>query len=342
MKQLLYNSFIVCLITGAVAYGRDTLVADTGLVKEGVVKKSKPVERDTSQSVTTSLSDTADAKKEITKQDTQSDFDNPFVSSDDNASIGDSGQTAGSDSLVNPFVSEETPVSEPAAIDEGEERGVDILVDLGLGISLPRFFIKPAYIATTGRPRFLINPGVMLPFGKKFFAWIALRYLQLSVDLGESYATVSNMYPVTRVKIDTQELMSFLSLPVKVGMRFETAIVTPFVYLNVEPAYLTGSNQFVKQEIHTTFSDGSEYFLPGEQNTEDITTTDYRERHQIFIGGGLGFEISYGYGFVYIDAGCQYAVFETDNSTEQAHSKPWRNSCRVIYFPVSLGIRFYL
>ena len=183
---------------------------------------------------------------------------------------------------------------------------------------------------------------MIIPFADKFFAGIAIRYMQLSVDLSRSYSTISGYYPFTSVKTNTNEVMTFVSVPIKFGMRFEFNKLTPYFYVDIEPAYLTGSNQFISEEIHTIFSDGSEYFLPGEKNTQDMETTGNRKREQIFVGGGIGIEFPYGYGSVYIDGGCKYGVFDTDVSEAQGHSKPWRNASGVIYFPVSLGIRFYL
>ena len=263
---------------------------------------------------------------------------NPFLSGEDK-------QAASSETPENPFVSEEEPISEaePAEEEKEEERRVvDILVDLGLGVSLSRFFIEPKDITTEGKPSFLFNPGVIFPFAKRFFAGIAIRYMQLSVDLSYSSSSIDGSYAKINAKTSTNEIMTFLSAPIKLGMRFETQKVNPYFYMAIEPAYLMGSNQFVSKEIRVIYPDGSEYLMPGEQNTSDINTIDYRTRQQIFIGGGIGIEISYGYGFVYLDGCCQYALFETDNSEEIGHSTPWRSSSRVIFFPVSLGIRFFL
>lgn len=290
------------------------------------------------------LSDTT-AKKEVKQADTAKDPVNPFVSSDEDTSSKESEQIDALKAPVNPFLSEAETISEIEPFDETEEGGIDILVDLGLGVSLSRFFIEPEDVSTKGKPSFIFNPGVIIPFAKRFYGGIAIRYMQLSVDLSHSSSSVDESYAKINAKTNTNEIMTFLSVPIKLGMRFETQKITPYFYVDIEPAYLTGSNQFVSKEVRAIFPDGSEYLMPGEQNTSDIKTTDYRERHQIFVGGGIGIEIPYGYGFVYLDGCCQYAVFETDNpdfKTKIDHSVPYRSSSRVIYFPVSLGIRFYL
>ena len=267
---------------------------------------------------------------------------NPFLTGDDEASEED---TAAVETLANPFLSEEETAATNESLDDAQEGGIDILVDLGLGVSLSRFFIEPKDISTKGKPSFIFNPGVIIPFAKRFYGGIALRYMQISVDLSLSNSSVDGSYAEITSKTNTNEIMTFLSVPVKLGMRFETPKITPYFYVDIEPAYLTGSNQFVSKEVRVIYPDGTEYFMPGELNSSDIKTTDYRERHQIFAGGGIGIEISYGYGFVYLDGCCQYALLPTDNPDFKMkidHSVPYRSSSRVIYFPVSLGIRFYL
>lgn len=268
--------------------------------------------------------------------------ENPFLTGEDKAATGEEKQTHDSDTPENPFLAGEETVSADESIDEVERRGIDLLIDLGLGVSLSRFFIKPEDLTTEGKPSFLFNSGVIISFADMFFTGIAIRYMQLSVDLSSSYSTISGVYPYTSVKTNTNELLTYVSVPIKFGMRFELNKITPYFYADIEPAYLTGSNQFISKEIRTVFTDSSEYFMAGEKNTQDMETTSNRKRGQIFVGGSIGIEFTYGYGSVYIDGGCKYGIFDTDVSETQGHSIPWRNASSVIYFPVSLGIRFFL
>ena len=293
---------------------------------------------------TTTVKKGKDTTKEAETKDDSDVPENPFITEEE-AADSETKQEDDAEMPENPFLTGEETVSADEPIEEEEGGGIDILVDLGLGVSLSRFFIEPEDLSTKGKPSFIFNPGVIIPFAKIFYGSIAIRYMQLSVDLSHSFSSADDSYAKIISKTNTNEVMTFLSVPIKVGMRFETQRITPYFYADIEPAYLTGSNQFVSKEVRGVFPDGTEYLMPGEKNTSDINTTDYRERHQIFIGGGVGIEISYGYGFVYIDGCCQYALFETDNpdfNTKVDHSIPYRSSSRVIYFPVSLGIRFFL
>ena len=327
----IYHFLIVSLLLITVSFSQEPSVSDSDAKTEKGTEESmlEDEKENTGTDTAAAIEKTAESEELPS---------NPFVSDDEE-------QVESSDIPENPFTSDEETISEAETVEkqEGEERRIiDILVDLGIGASLSRFTIKPEDVSVEGKPSFLFNPGVLIPFKRLFFAGISIRYMQLSVDLSRSYSTISGNYPSTSVKTYTNEIMTFVSVPVKVGMRFELGKIIPYFYADIEPAYLTGSNQFISEEIHTVFMDGSEYFLPGEKNTKDMETTDNRKREQIFIGGGIGIEIPYGYGSVYLDGGCQYGVFDTDISEEQGHSMPWRSGSSVIYFPVSLGIRFFL
>ena len=324
---------------------KDAEKAEQEKISESSEKKAdseKSKTEDTTEVKDPSVSANADTTKEAEKTDDSDVPENPFVTGVDETAVSETEQSDDSETPENPFLTGEETVSVDEPLDETEGGGIDLLVDLGLGVSLSRFFIEPEDLTTEGKPSFLFNPGVIIPFAKRFFAGISVRYMQISVDLSSSYSTISDNYPSTSVKTYTNEIMTFISVPLKLGMRFELSKIIPYFYADIEPAYLTGSNQFISEEIHTVFTDGSEYFLPGEKNTKDMETTGNRKREQIFVGGGIGIEFPYGYGSVYIDGGCKYGVFDTDISEAQGHSMPWRNASSVIYFPVSLGIRFFL
>jgi len=343
-----YLACIVLIIACNVAFSQNP--TDTTAAKKNKAPASEKKadsetgkKEDKTEVKTPPVSAKTDTIEKVINEDDSDVPENPFVTGEEEGITDEAEKEDITEVPENPFLTggEET-VSADESIDEAEGGGIDFLVDLGLGVSLSRFFIESEDLTTEGKPSFLFNPGVIIPFADKFFAGIAIRYMQLSVDLLRSYSTVSGYYPLTSVKINTNEIMTYISVPIKLGMRFELNKLTPYFYADIEPAYLTGSNQFISEEIHTKFADGSEYFLPGEKNTQDMETTASRKREQIFIGGGIGIEFPYGYGSVYIDGGCKYGVFDTDVSEAQGHSKPWRNASSVIYFPVSLGIRFYL
>ncbi len=214
----------------------------------------------------------------------------------------------------------------------------DILLNLSLGISLTEFKLEQD-VSTQMKPRFLLDAGVIVPFSRWFFAGVSLRYLQLSAGLSKSYSTFPNDYPVVSGTIKTEEKLTYVSAAVKCGMRFELDAISPYFYLGIEPAYLTAAGQYTVENIRTLWG------VTGPEQIDKIITdnrvTRQRERHQIFAGGGIGLEIFYGYGSVFIDAGLNYALFDNDESND-AKSVFKRKSCRIFYFPVSLGIRFYL
>ncbi len=251
----------------------------------------------------------------------------------------DEGRINDSETITNPFLTQDESVPKIELPDESENRGIDFLIELSAGVSLPQFTIEPDNISTKGEPRFLVSSGVIVPFARLFYTGISVRYLQLSFELEKSNTTTVGLYPFTTVKTVTNELMGFLSVPVKIGMRFEIGIATPYFYANIEPAYLTSGRQFGITKTHTVDYDSSEIIIT---EIKDIETTDYRERHQVFIGGGIGIDISYGYGSIFIEGSCQVGIFDTDEESGNDISVPKRTSSSLIYFPISVGIKFYL
>lgn len=319
------------------------------------------------------LTDTATAKEEISDTVTEKKLNkseqqieqtktaesivNPFLSSDDTTSqiLSDESETESETESVDESTSQEKQteisgvdsslillenetVPEAESFDESDRVWIDIIIDNSVGISLPRFDIEPKYISTEGKPSFIFDLGIIIPFSQWFYAEVSVRYLRLSVDLSESHTTTA-ISTTTISETTTKEFMTFVSAPVKLGIRFELGLITPYFYADIEPAYLTASSQFAVEKVHTIFgANGPERF---DENVYDINTTKQRERHQIYVGGGVGIEISYGYGTVFLDGGCQYAIFETDEPND-SKSRPIRTTSSVIYFPITIGIRFYL
>ncbi len=268
------------------------------------------------------------------------DFENPFLSEDKEVSAQEETITEDStETTSNPFLAEEeggVPAEEPEA--GFEQGGVDILLDLGVGVSLSYFTVKPDYINTEMKPDFLFQPAMIIPFARLFYGSIALRYLRVSLKMSYNLTSFSNTETIT-ISENTDELLSYISVPCKVGMRFNVGIFTPYFYTDVEPAYLSSAEQYIKSEKEIIYASGVKFVAP---ETEDRNTTDYRERLQLFAGGGIGLDISYGYGSVYIDGGIQVALLDTDHGDGLEVSRPYRTSVKFIYFPITIGIRFYL
>ncbi len=232
----------------------------------------------------------------------------------------------------------DTAASDGPELFEEDQVVLDLQLNLSLGISLTEFKL-PEDASTQMKPRFLLDVGVVIPFLKWFYAGVSLKYLQLSVGLSKSYSTFPNDYPVVTGTIKTEEKLTYVSAAVKCGMRFELETILPYFYIGIEPAYLTAAGQYTVENTHTLWDvNGPEQF---DKIQTDNRVTRQRERHQIFAGGGIGLEIFYGYGSIIIDGGLLYGLFDNDESND-TKSVFKRTSCRIFYFPVSLGIRFYL
>ena len=266
------------------------------------------------------------------------DFDNPFATGDEEETVSPEPQEETADTPENPFLAgPQTDVdTEEDAFEEASD-GLDFLVDLAIGVNLPRFEVEPNSITSEGTPNFLFNAGVIIPFAKWFYGGVSLRYLQHAFKLGK-FDTSYTDSTASFTSFDTREKMTFVSLPLLVGMRFDFGPVVPYFYVDVEPAYLTGGHQFAKVTATTNYLNGDSEV---KTYNADIDLTDIREQFQIAVGGGVGLEISYGYGAFYLDGSLQFALMEIDKSKD-FKSLPMRTSCKAIYFPLTLGIRFFL
>jgi hypothetical protein len=218
-----------------------------------------------------------------------------------------------------------------------EKKLIDILLDISQGFTMTRFIVKePDYISTRGKYDFTYAIGIMLPFKQRFYAEVGFRYMRLKFSLSSTlWSSVTNQTVSTDTKY---ELMNFVSLPVQLGMRFEIRRFIPFFYIDCVPAYLTAGSQYVVVKSETIFSDGSKM---KSTYTQDIETTKNRARFQTALGGGIGLEWLYGYGSIYLDGSCQFVLGDPDAKNDTV-SLPQRTASRLIYFPVSLGLRFFL
>ena len=65
------------------------------------------------------------------------------------------------------------------------------------------------------------------------------------------------MGPLVLGSINSTKQVHFtmLSLPIKVGMRFELGVVAPYFYLDAEGAILLSANQFSKRKSTTYFNE---------------------------------------------------------------------------------------
>lgn len=212
----------------------------------------------------------------------------------------------------------------------------DLLLDISRGISMTRFIVsQPENISTSTNTDYYYDIGVLIPIKKRFFAGVAFRYVQLKFTLRQEIASsIMNQKTV----FTTQELMNYISLPLKFGMRFKIGRFIPYFFADFEGALLTGASQFVRKESVTVYPDSARQ---SSVVIQDINTTSSRKRFQPFVGAGAGLEVFYGYGTVVIEGGCQYGLVDPDAEND-TKSIPVRLSSSIIYFPVSIGLRFFL
>lgn len=256
---------------------------------------------------------------------------NPFITDGDTAAR--SAQSVYEDSSINPFLSQREPYADEQTTSESDKWTIDILLDLSAGFGYTRIYdIKPEYISTDGKGNFLFSLGVMIPFVKLLYAKASINYFRVTYATSFTTPNAIDMY-VTRTG---DEVLSFIGGSVDFGIRLDPEWpVFPFIYGVLEPAFLTTAGRLTVTETYTTFSDNA-YLSSKSSENNDITLN--RERHQIFIGAGIGCEVNYGYGSVYIDCGFRHPLLEPGDT----NSKPERSASKLMYFPLSLGIRFYL
>lgn len=247
-------------------------------------------------------------------------------------SIAEQETTDSSAEIINPFFSDDELTSAPESSDEPEGAAIDIILDLSIGVSTTLFKAEPKTISTGLKPNFLFDLGVIVPFLQRLYAGVSVRFLQLTYSLSDSVPGLHGSY----LKTDTDECMRFLSAPVNLGMRFELGPVVPYFYATFEPAYLTSASRYTVNKTYVVSPiDSATLYV---ESTDDKKTTKQRERHQIFLGGGIGLEISYGYGAVYLDGSFLFALLEPGTQ----NTSPAQTSSSMKYFPISLGIRFFL
>lgn len=257
-------------------------------------------------------------------------FKNPFIETGLKESKGSS--------IEETKTSDATSPTDPTLYDSSSQQErvlpIDLIVDLSVGANMNLLMVEPNYITTEGKANFYSSAGIIVPFGRWFYAGVSVCFMKLSCNFNNTDTAYVNGTFIK--KTTSEELLTFISAPIKIGMRFSAGIVIPYFYAEFEPAYLTSSYLFAKEESEVTYINGGpkQSFIA----TTESETTLYRERHQIFLGGGAGIEVSYGYGAMYINAGCNYSMLDGGNEK----SKPLRNKCRILHFPVSIGIRFFI
>ncbi len=239
---------------------------------------------------------------------------------------------------LNPFLPEDGLSSVPKPQDISKTSKIDIIMDLSIGLNAtlfkatPEIKSEPAAFLTETKPDFMFEAGVIIPFLRRLYLGIYLRYFGLKYTLSDSISGVNGSYST----IDTEENLHFLSAPIKLGVTVEFNIFTPYLYAEFQPAYLTSAARHTSTKNYSVFVPDSAILFTNPVEDKDITKK--RERHQIFAGGGIGLDIAYGYGSVYIEAGAMFALKEPGILS----ASPVLKSSNIIYFPFFLGLKFYL
>ena len=318
--------FLICLTLFTLTYtttGEEQSVDSTSI--DNSQQKTTPSDVSPSDTIVST-----EKEKETTPSEESSEvFKNPFI---------ESGLKESKDTSIESSKTSDAPSSTDSTLPElssQQERDfpLDLLIDLSIGANMNLLMVEPNYITTEGKANFYSSAGIMVPFGRWFYAGVSVCFMKLSCNFNNTDTAYVNGTFINRTT--SEELLTFISAPIKIGMRFSAGTVVPYFYAEFEPAYLTSSYLYAKEsEVSYTNGGPKQSFIA----TTESETTLYRERHQIFLGGGAGIEISYGYGAVYINAGCNYSMLDEGNDK----SKPLRNKFRILHFPVSIGIRFFI
>jgi hypothetical protein len=209
---------------------------------------------------------------------------------------------------------------------------LDLLLDISMGYSLSRFSTDSPFYSSESRGDLLFNIGIILPIGKRFFGEIAFRNTQIKYGMSDSTADQMGSYFTTK----SEESRNYISLPMSFGVRHDFGSMAPYAYAVCEPAYLTSSGMMTRRKSHSLFlPDSAVYTIV---SIQDKNVIDSRTRYQVFLGGGIGTEISYGYGLIYLDAGVRVAMRESG----YLDFTPQETTSTLLFFPISMGLRFYL
>lgn len=272
------------------------------------------------------------------KKSSTEEFDNPFSTGDDSSSA-ITEEFGESDTPQNPFTVTDESISGveevPANLDESEQSQIDFLIDLTVGLNFSRLEVEPVSISTEGESDFTFGLGVLIPFPRHLYAKASVRYNRIRFRTANS-DSIPSLTEIHYSKETTEELLIYVSLGIDVGMRFKLGPLVPYFYAELQPAVLTSSGRStVMETYYMNASDSADITFIAAVDRE---TTRDRERIMLFAGGGVGLEISYGYGAFYIDGAIQLALKDPGHK----NSSPIRTSSKLMFFPVTMGIRFYL
>ncbi len=263
------------------------------------------------------------------------DKDNIFLTDEDNIFL--NSDTPKKRDTVSLQFSDDLDYSE----DMIEKALIDWKADISISGIVPLFTPDDNALLLETRPNvsMAFDMGMNALFKECIFASLSLRYLHLSFDVdrieSDKRETINNT-TVTDI-ISTEEL-HYVSVPISLGFRYQIGPFAPYAFLEVEPAYLTAAGLYSQNDQKSTFSTGATL---EKRVTDDSDIYDHRENKQLFYGGGVGLDINYGYGIVYLESCYKKSYYDHDRKGDTI-SSPVRGESILNYIPVTVGLRFYI
>lgn len=185
-----------------------------------------------------------------------------------------------------------------------------------------------------------VDMGANLIFNQFLYASLSAKYLHLSFDVDRVESSSISISNSTTVDIKNTEDCHYISLPFSLGLRLPNKLFSPYIFGELEGSLLTASNLHSITKIQSTFGSGATL---SKKESVDENVIDYRERHQIFLGAGLGFELNYGYGIVYLESSVKRALLVHEYDSGNHKNKTLGRGKTILrYIPITIGLRFFI
>jgi hypothetical protein len=254
--------------------------------------------------------------------------DNPFLN----------GEAGGSEDMPEFFSENSSGVSYETANEI--ERNHEWLIDISAGGVLTRYEpgANTTLLETAPSSSLFFDAGIDLRFLNYFYTSVSCRYLHLCFDVNRLESEEIGLFENSTISdIRSTEELHYVTVPFSFGMRFQIGSIAPYIFGEIEPALLVGAHLHSRTELTTEFENGAEL---SKKYASDSDVLEYREDKQLFYGGGVGIDINYGYGVVYLETALKFSLRAHDRSNDPI-SVPLRGEGSLIYVPITLGLRFF-
>lgn len=300
-----------------------------------------------SETVVDSLSDsTASVDSSLTLEDTTSmDVDIDNLLKDDDKGVEDDFSSfedligLDEEEVDSADLTEEIDYSED---ESSEERPVDWKIDISVSGIVPVY--KPheesLRLESSSKSSFSFDLGVNLLFlNNHLFTSLSARYLNISFDVDRiESSSKTQVIGTTLADIYSTEELHYVTMPLAVGARYTMGAFTPYLFGEMELAYLSAATLHSRVELSSKFSNGA---VLEKTYVNDDDVIEYRKKTQLFCGGGLGLDFNYGYGIVYVESAFKRAVYQHDKGDDEDITKPARGKGDLSFIPITVGLRFY-